>query len=135
MIVRNFKPLSLYVFFLVLARERMITKTRSIESRSYWTRKYTVCRRVRASFSPEIFTGWGSEGVKRVMHFMSSGWLAFMDLRHTEPNLSTPPHPPDYPPPHSAWGGGGGGGGEEQGKGYLCGWRGREQGHRLRYEE
>ena len=26
----------------------------STESRSHWTGKYTVCRRVRASFSPEI---------------------------------------------------------------------------------
>ena len=51
--MRNLKRLSLFVFF-ALACERVSINTHSIENRCYRTGKYTVCRRVRASFSPEI---------------------------------------------------------------------------------
>ena len=57
-----------FPFFFALACERIIMKTQSIESRCYRTGKYTVCRRVRVSFSSECFTGCGSEGVKLNMH-------------------------------------------------------------------
>ena len=78
--VRNSKPLSLFVFFLALARERIFIQTHSIERRCYRTGKYTVCKRVRAgevmSLTPSLlwyqlthqpgnFTGLGSERVKR----------------------------------------------------------------------
>ena len=38
-------------------------KTLNIESRSYWTGKYTVCRHVRASFSPEILQAVAVKGL------------------------------------------------------------------------
>ena len=71
--MRNLKPFSFFVFFFGLACERIFTKTQSIENRCYRTKKYTVWRRARASFSPEILHAGavkglrscgGSEGVK-----------------------------------------------------------------------
>ena len=52
--VRNLKPLSLFVIFFAQACKRIFIKTHSTESRCYRTGKYTVRRRVRISFSPEI---------------------------------------------------------------------------------
>ena len=52
--LRNLKPLRLFVFFFALACERIFLKTHSTESRCVSTGKYTVCRRVLASFSPGI---------------------------------------------------------------------------------
>ena len=46
-------PLSLFVFFFELACERIFNKTHSVERNCYRTGIYTVCRRLRASFSPE----------------------------------------------------------------------------------
>ena len=63
--MRNLKPLVLFVFFLALACKRIFIETHSFENGCYRTGKYTLCRRVRvrvrASFSPEKFTGSGSE--------------------------------------------------------------------------
>ena len=58
------KPLSLLVFFFAQAREKIFIKMHSTENRCYRTGKYTVCRRVRASFSPEILQAGTNEGVK-----------------------------------------------------------------------
>ena len=49
----NLKPLNLFVFFFTLACEKVFNKTHSIENRCYRSGKYTVCRRIRASFIPE----------------------------------------------------------------------------------
>ena len=51
------------VFFFELACERVFIKMHSIESRCYRTGKYTVCRRVRASFSPEILQAGTVKGL------------------------------------------------------------------------
>ena len=52
----KFETLKLFLafFLLALACERIFIKTHSSENRCYRTRKYTVWRRVRASFSPGI---------------------------------------------------------------------------------
>ena len=42
--------------------ERIFIKRHSIESRCYRTGKYTVCRRVRASFSPDILQAGAVKG-------------------------------------------------------------------------
>ena len=42
----------------------------------YRSEKYTVCRRVRASFSPEMLQGWGSEGVNGLYSKRVSAELA-----------------------------------------------------------
>ena len=65
--MQNYKLLSPFVFFIVQARERIITKTQSIESRRYWTGKYTVCRRVRAYFSPETLQARAVKGLTPVL--------------------------------------------------------------------
>ena len=63
--VRNLKPLSIFVFVFALAREKIFIKTHNIESRfCHTTGEYTVCRHMRAFFSPENVTRWDSEGVK-----------------------------------------------------------------------
>ena len=52
--VPNLKLLSLFVFFFALAcEERIFSKTRSFE-RCYRTGTFSVCRRIRSSFSPDI---------------------------------------------------------------------------------
>jgi len=61
--VQNFQPLSLSVFFFTLACERIFIKTHGIENRCYRTGKYTVCRLVRASFSPEILQAGAVKGL------------------------------------------------------------------------
>ena len=58
----NLIPLTEFVFFFALACERIFFETHSIKSRCYRTGKYTVCRRVRASFSPEIVQAGAVEG-------------------------------------------------------------------------
>ena len=65
--MRNLKPLSLFVFFLPLACERISIKTHRIENRWYRTGKYMVCRRVPASFSPEILQAGAVKGLKDSM--------------------------------------------------------------------
>ena len=62
--VRNLKALSLFVFFFTLACERIFIKTHSIENRSCRTVKYTVCRRIRASFSPVVLQARAVKGLK-----------------------------------------------------------------------
>ena len=52
--VWNLKRLSLFVTFFALACERTFITTHSIERRCYRTGKYTICRHVPESFSPEI---------------------------------------------------------------------------------
>jgi len=50
-------------------------KTQSIESRCYRTGKHTVCRRVRASFSPEILqAGQGAVEGLTVRQFSQCCW-------------------------------------------------------------
>ena len=48
----------------------MSTKTQSIESRSYWMGKYTVCRRVRASFSSEMLPAGAVKGLINCLSFV-----------------------------------------------------------------
>ena len=50
-------------FFLALACGKIFIKTRSIQSRCYRTGKYTVYRRDRASFSPEILQAGAEKGL------------------------------------------------------------------------
>ena len=57
------KGLSLSVFFFALACERTFIKTHSIQNRRYRTETYTVWRRVRASFSPEILQAGAVKGL------------------------------------------------------------------------
>ena len=45
-------------------------KKQSIESRSYWTGKYTVFRRVRASFSPELLPAGAVKGLINCLSFV-----------------------------------------------------------------
>ena len=51
--------------FFALACERTFIKTHSIESRCYRTGKYTVSKRVRASFSPKSLQAGGVTGLKQ----------------------------------------------------------------------
>ena len=51
------------VFFFALACERIFFEAHNIESRCYTTGKYTVCRRVHASFSPEILQAGAVKGL------------------------------------------------------------------------
>ena len=64
--VRNLKPLSLFVFFFAQSCKRIFTKAHSIESRCYRTGKYTVCRRVLSSLSPEILQAGTVKGLKLI---------------------------------------------------------------------
>ena len=63
--MRNLKHWSLFVFFLVLAFERIFIKIHSIKNRCYRIGKYTVCRRDRASFSLEILRAGTVKGLMR----------------------------------------------------------------------
>ena len=63
----NLKPLTVSVLFFALSCEQIFMETHSIKIRCYRTGKYTVCRRVWASFSPK-FTCWDSEGVNHHRH-------------------------------------------------------------------
>ena len=65
--VRNVKLFSLFVLFFALACQRVLMKTCNTENRCHRTGKYTVCRRVRASFSPEILQ---AVAVKELMKLM-----------------------------------------------------------------
>ena len=59
--VQNLKLLSL---FLKLWHEKgFLSKHTALTVDCYKTRNDTVFRRICACFSPEMFTGWGSEGV------------------------------------------------------------------------
>ena len=61
----KFETLMPFCLFFAMALERIFIKTHSIRNRCYRTGRYTVFRRVCASFSLDIFfTGWGSEWVK-----------------------------------------------------------------------
>ena len=64
----NLKPLSLFLLFFALACERVFIKTHSIESRCHRTGKYTLCWRVRASFSTGILQ---AGAVKGLNHWLS----------------------------------------------------------------
>ena len=59
----NLKPVSISVFLFALTCERMFMKTHSIESGCYRTGKHTVCRRVRAAFSPDILQAGAVKGL------------------------------------------------------------------------
>ena len=61
----NLKPLSHLVFFFALACQRIFIQTHSIESKCViGPENYTVCRRVRASFSPEILQAGAVKGLR-----------------------------------------------------------------------
>ena len=63
--VRNLKSFSLLIFFFVLACEQILVKTHTIKGRFViGSETYTVCRRVRALFSPELVEDGGKKGVK-----------------------------------------------------------------------
>ena len=61
--LQSVKALTVSVFFFALACERIFIETRSIENRCYRTGKYTVCKRVSASFSPEILQAGALRGL------------------------------------------------------------------------
>ena len=72
--MRNLKALSLFVSFFALARERTFITTYSIENRCVIElEKYTVCRHVPSSFSPELFTGWAVKGLMLFTSFFEWG--------------------------------------------------------------
>ena len=97
------------VFFFALACERIFIKTHNIESR--WTRKYTVCRYVCASFSPESLQAGAVKGLMCVREDCRSNMLLLLFLlvliliwetmqdrvsllwRELCPSLLTPPLP------------------------------------------
>ena len=58
----------------------IMMKTQSIESRCYRTGKCTVCRRVRAFFSPEMLQAWAVKGLSHASTYVkekdSSVWIA-----------------------------------------------------------
>jgi len=63
----KFETFKLSVFFLALACERIFIKTHSIESRKcYRTGRYTVYRRVHATFSPEIVQAGAVKGLNSI---------------------------------------------------------------------
>ena len=68
-------------FFFALACERILIKTHSIESRCYRTGKYIVCKRVRASFSPDILQAGAVKGLrKKKKEFrLDSSYSGFID--------------------------------------------------------
>ena len=59
----KFKILSLLVFLFTLACERIFIKMHSIESRCYRPGKYSVCRHVPASLSPDILQAGAETGL------------------------------------------------------------------------
>ena len=61
--MQNLKPVSRFVLFFALASGRDFTTTHSTESRCYRTGKYSVCRHVPASFSPEILQAGAVKGL------------------------------------------------------------------------
>ena len=66
--VRNLKPLSLLLFFLALACERICIKTRNIEIGLLQIRKIYCLQARPCIFQPGNFKGWVSEGVNN-QHF------------------------------------------------------------------
>ena len=72
----EFETLKFFVIFFALAcAESIFIKTHSIESRCYSTGKYTVCRRVRVSFSPEILQALAVKGLIPILGIIH--WLPF----------------------------------------------------------
>ena len=66
---------------LSLACERtFIIKTYSIESRRYRTGKYTVCRHVYESFSPEILQAGAVKGLMLPFNIFSVSFTVFISL-------------------------------------------------------
>ena len=57
------KPQSIFAFSFALACESIFTNPHSTENRCYRTRKYTVFRRVRVSFSTEILQAGAVKGL------------------------------------------------------------------------
>ena len=64
----------MFLFF-ALARERISIKMHRIEIQCYRTRKYTVCRHVRASFSPEILQAVAVEGLRTMFTYLLTDLL------------------------------------------------------------
>ena len=69
--MQNLKPCTVSVLFFALACERIFFETRGIESGCYRTGNHTVCRRVRASFSPDILQAGAVKGLNKI-HFIHS---------------------------------------------------------------
>ena len=63
--MQNVKAVAASVFFFTLACERVFIETHSIESRCYRPEKWTVCRRVCVSFSPDILQVGAMKGLNR----------------------------------------------------------------------
>ena len=63
--MQNLKPLSLFVCFFALACKKIFIKTHSIDNRCHRIRKNTVCRCVRASFSPNILQAGAVKGLTK----------------------------------------------------------------------
>ena len=61
---------TLFVFFFTLARERISIEMCTTENRCYRTRKYTVCRLVCASFSPEVLQAGAVMGLNVALVFL-----------------------------------------------------------------
>ena len=110
----KFQILKQFCFLFRITRERIGIKTYATESRLLiGPEKCTVCRCVCAPFSPEIFTGLGSEGVKMVLiaaHLNAASDSVAMDTVHTRdtnlpqslPTSITPP--PLLPVPNKPYG-------------------------------
>ena len=67
----------LFVFlsFFTLACERTVIKMHNIESRCYRTGKYTICRHVHVSFSPEILQAGAMKELKILWSVWEFGGL------------------------------------------------------------
>ena len=70
------KPVTVSVLFFALLHERIFIETHSTESRCYRSEKYTVWRRVRASFGPETLPAGTVKGLTTCQphsHLMTRG--------------------------------------------------------------
>ena len=72
--VQNLKPLTVSVLIFALSCERIFIERHSIGSRCYRIGKYTVYRRFRASFSPEILQSGAAKGLSfRLWNLLGTG--------------------------------------------------------------
>ena len=69
--VRNLKPLSFFVFLFAHTCERIFIKTHGFQSRRVTgQQKHTVCRRFRASFSPDILQAGAVKGLRTIKYYL-----------------------------------------------------------------
>ena len=62
--VQSLKPLGLFVFSFALPSERIFMKTHSTEGTCVIRPENTVCRHIRAAFSPETLQALAVKGLK-----------------------------------------------------------------------